>query len=269
MEEIVLIENLKFKYDETTIFDGLNLKLKPGSFTTIIGPNGSGKSTLVKLLLGLLKTDSLIKIDGLEMNEKNLRDIHKNIGVVFENPDNQFVGQTVLDDLVFTLENQGYKRDEIDKRVNIIANKFLLKDILHKEPHLLSSGQKQIVSLAAALINGPKILILDEALSMIEKNAHDEIFRLLRKMHRESNLTIINITHDTDEAIYGDDVIVLKAGHIAYSGPKGEIFLLEKELHKLGLEIPFMVALSLKLIFYGLIDEIIFDMDEMVNKLWT
>ncbi len=268
MDNIIIIRDLKFKYDEKMIFNGLNLDIEKGSFTTIIGPNGSGKSTLVRLILGLLKTESYINVNNLVLNNEHLENIRKVIGVVFENPDNQFVAQTVMDDLAFSLENMSYSTKEIKAKISAISKKFNLDDILNHEPHTLSSGQKQIVSLAAALINQPKILILDEALSMVEKDTRDQIFDLLIKMHQESDLTIINVTHDMEESIYGDDIIVLNDGNIEYYDTKEIVLTYEKELHKLGLELPFMALLSLKLMFYNLIDEMIFDMNVMVDKLW-
>lgn len=268
MNNIIMIRDLNFKYGTNEIFKGLDFNLTRGSWTTIVGPNGSGKSTLIRLILGLLKTESYISVTNLLLNNTNLEKIRTNIGVVFENPDNQFVGQTVMDDLAFTLENMGYSKKDIKLKIEHTALTFNLTKILNKEPHMLSGGEKQVVALATALIHNPKILILDEALTMIEQASRNQIFAMLKKLHSETDLTIINVTHDMEESVYGDDIIVLSEGKIVFNGEKEEVLTHEKELHALGLELPFVAALSLKLKYYDLIDEMIFDMNVMVDKLW-
>jgi energy-coupling factor transport system ATP-binding protein len=265
---IITIRDLNFGYDKKDVFNHFDLTIETGKWVTIVGPNGSGKSTLVKLLVGLLKTESYINIAGLLMSPTTLEDIRMNVGVVFENPDDQFIGETVADDLAFSLENLGYSKIVIKEKINEMSELFELKPILNKQPHQLSGGEKQIVALASALIMNPKILMLDEAFTMVENELIDKIFKLIKEIRRRNNLTIINITHDMEQSLYGDDIIVLNGGKIFLSGPKEEVFKQEKELTKLGIELPFMASLSLKLKFYGLVDEMIFDMDEMVDKLW-
>lgn len=268
MSNIITIRDLKFKYDDKLIFNNFNLDIKTGSWTTIVGPNGSGKSTLVRLMLGLLKSESSITINGQLLSDQTALKIRTQMGVIFENPDNQFVGQTVSDDLAFSLESLGYPAKEINKRIKETSQKFAIEDLLNVEPHALSGGQKQVIALAAALITKPNILILDEALTMTNQDSRAKIFRILTNLHQDTDLTIINVTHDMEESLYGDDIIVLDDGKIELRGPKEEILTQEKELHRLGLELPFMALLSIKLKYYNLIDSMIFDMDAMVNKLW-
>ena len=268
MKNIIEMENINFSYNKNQIFKNLNLTFEKGSFTTIIGNNGSGKSTLIRLLVGLLVCEGKITINGLELNHDNLKKIISKIGVVFENPDDQFVAETVLDDIVFSLENMQVDKKEIDKRVNKISKFIGIEDILDKEPHNLSGGQKQLVALASALITDPDILILDEALTMIDPDTRIKIYKILEQINKVNKITIINVTHNMDEILYGDNLIVMDKGNIVLNGPKEFVFLEEKTFNKLGLKLPFIVELTTKLQYYGLIDHLIFDMEEFVNEIW-
>ena len=268
MKNIIELKNINFKYGEKKLFNNLNLNIERGTFTTIIGTNGSGKSTLVRLILGLLVADGEIKINDLELNHKNLKKIISKIGVVLENPDDQFVAETVMDDIAFCLENMNVDKKEIKSRVNKIAKFVGIQDILEREPHSLSGGQKQLVSLASALVIDPDILILDEALTMIDLDVREKIYKILEQVNKINKITIINITHDMDEILYGDNLIVLDNGNIVLNGPKEYVLLEEKIFNKLGLKLPFVVELSTKLQYYGLTDHLIFDMEELVNIIW-
>lgn len=268
VKNIIEMENINFSYNKNQIFKNLNLTFEKGSFTTIIGNNGSGKSTLIRLLVGLLVCEGKITINGLGLNHDNLKKIISKIGVVFENPDDQFVAETVLDDIVFSLENMKVDKKEIDKRVKKISKFIGIEDILDKEPHNLSGGQKQLVALASALITDPDILILDEALTMIEPDTRIKIYKILEQINKVNKITIINVTHNMDEILYGDNLIVMDKGNIVLNGPKEFVFLEEKTFNKLGLKLPFIVELTTKLQYYGLIDHLIFDMEELVNEIW-
>lgn len=265
---IIDIKNLSFNYDNKQIFNNFNLELKEGIFTTIIGLNGSGKSTLLKIILGLLKFEGEIKIDGLTLSKDNIKEIRKKIGVVFENPDNQFVAETVMDDIAFSLENLKLKSKDIQRRVREMANYIGISHLLEKEPSTLSGGEKQLVALASALIHEPKILILDEALTMVDTRTRNQIYSIIEDIHKNKNITVINVTHDMDELLYGEDIILIDNGNIILKGPKEEVLLEEKIFNNLNLELPFMVNLSIKLKYYGLVDKLIFDMKEMVNQIW-
>lgn len=266
--DIIDIKNLNFKYSEKTVFYNFNLKLKKGSFTNIIGLNGSGKSTLIRIILGLIKYDGEIKVDNLELNDDNIKEIRKKIGVVFENSDNQFVAETVMDDIAFSLENLQLKSNHIKRKVREIANYIGITNLLDREPNTLSGGEKQLVALAAALVHEPKILILDEALTMVDIKFRKKIYSILEDSHKNKQMTIINITHDMEELLYGEDIVLIDNGNIILKGPKDEVLLEEKVFNSLNLELPFMVDLSIKLKYYGLVDKLIFDMDEMVDEIW-
>ncbi len=267
MKTIVKVSNLNFKYREKIVFNNLNMNIKKGIITSIIGCNGSGKSTLVKILLGLLKFDGEIHIDNQILVKNSVRDIRKDIGVVFCNPDNQFVAETVMDDIAFTLENMNCEKKLIKKKVLSIAEYIGISDILEKNPHELSGGQKQLVAFASALVHDPKLLILDEALTMIDSEVKKVIYSLLLDL-KKKGLSIVIITHDMEETTISDEIVVLNNGVLLYQDKKEVIYKMEKELNELGFILPFMVEISNRLIFYNLIDEIFYDMELLVNKLW-
>lgn len=268
MEKIISVKNLNFSYGDKKIFDDFSMEIKKGDYVTLIGPNGSGKSTLIRILLGFVKADGEIKIDDLEMSHQNVKKIISKIGVVFENPDNQFVAETVMDDIAFSLENMQINSKEIKKRIEEIGKYLEIEDIMTREPHTLSGGQKQLVSLASALVTEPEILILDEALTMVDLDIREKIYEILKKINKEMGITILNVTHEMEEILYGNTIIVINDGKLVISGSTKKVIKEEKIFNKLGLSLPFMAELSIKLKYYGLIDDIIIDMDEMVNKLW-
>lgn len=264
MTNIISINNMSFSYKDNEIFNNFNLNIKEGDWVSLIGPNGCGKSTLIKLIVGLLEAKGSIIVNSLVLNNETKKEIRKQIGIVFENPDNQFVSETVLSEIVFKLENLGKTKKEINIQLEYITSLFNLKDILKSSPHELTNSQKQLVSLAAALIDEPKILILDEALNKVDKKTKALIFKTIKNL----DLTVINITHDTEDTIFSDKIIVMDKGKIELYDEKKKVLQDEKTFNKLGLELPFLAALSIKLKYYDLVDDLIFDMEKMVDKLW-
>lgn len=267
MNNIIKMKNVNFKYGEKEIFKNLNLNIKEGSFISIIGPNGSGKSTLMKLIVGLYKAEGEIKVDNITMGQDTFKEIRSKIGIVFENPDNQFVAETVMDEIAFALENMNYEKKEIRSRVREVGKLLDIESIMEKEPHSLSGGQKELVSLASALAIKPRILILDEALDMIDNNRRNDVLKVLTDLNKDG-MTIINITHNSEELLYGSDIIVINSGVIQDQGSTKELLRKEKLFKNNGLELPFVVDLSYKLKYYGLVDDIVLDIDELVNKIW-
>ena len=267
MENIIEFKNVNFSYKDKQIFKDFNLNIKRGSFTSIIGPNGSGKSTLMKLIVGLYKAEGEIIIDNVLMSQETYKEIRGRIGIVFENPDNQFVAETVMDELAFALENMNYDKKEIKERVKEIGKLLDIESLMEKEPHSLSGGQKELVSLASALVLKPKILILDEAMDMIDNNRRADVLNVLTNLNN-LGLTVINITHNSEALLFGDSIIVMNGGEIKDQGPTKELLRKEKLFKNNGLELPFVVDLSYKLKYYGLVDDIVLNMDELVNKVW-
>lgn len=268
MDNIVEISKLNFKYGENIIFDDFNLNIKKGSFTSIIGSNGSGKSTLMKIIVGLLKCDGQIVVDGITISETTYKDVRAKIGMVFENPDNQFVAETVMDEIAFSLENMNFDKNEIRENIKEIAQLLNIEDIMEKEPHSLSGGQKQLIALASALAIKPKLLVLDEALEMLDEAERQKMLHILSELNKTKGLTIINITHNSEELLYGTDIVIINKGQIIENGPTLEVLRKEKSFKNNGLELPFIVDLSYKLKYYGLVEDIVIDMDELVDIIW-
>lgn len=241
------VSNISFQYEAKTnkALDNVSFKVQEGEWLAIVGHNGSGKSTLAKLLIGLyFANEGTIMVNDLVMSEDTVWDIRRHIGMVFQNPDNQFVGTTVQDDVAFGLENAGIEREDMINRVQDALKKVRMDEFLDQEPHHLSGGQKQRVAIAGVLALRPSIIILDEATSMLDPLGRSEVLGIIRELKEDKQLTVISITHDLEEAARADRMIVLNQGKIFAEGSPAEIFKLEEELVKLGLDIPFSIKLS-------------------------
>lgn len=253
-ESIIKIKNISFTYPESDspAIDNISFEIKRGSWTSIIGHNGSGKSTIVRLINGLLvpdeNDDSYIEVDGTKLDDNSVWDIRDKVGVVFQNPDNQFVGATVADDVAFGLENRAIPRTEMLKLVPEAIGAVGMTEYAHTEPANLSGGQKQRVAIAGILAIKPKIIILDEATSMLDPEGRDKILNIVRQMKDEYDLTVISITHDIDEADMADSVIVMNDGQLITQGSTKTVFSQAKLLKSLGLDIPFFLQIKEALI---------------------
>lgn len=267
MDEIIKIDNLMFRYNDLFIFDKFSLHIKRGDWLTISGSNGSGKSTLIKIITGILKSDCRIIIDNLELNSENLFEIRRNIGVVFDNLDDMFLCETVEDEIAFSLENLSYNRKQIKERIDEISDVLNIRKLLHKSTNELSGGEKFKVALACVLCFKPRILIIDESLSLLDNTDKSNILKLLKSFN-EKGLTIINITHNLEESYESNRLIILNNGEIVLDGPPIKVFEYDKVLTRLGIKLPFEIELSIKLKLYGLIDNIIPNIYNMVDKLW-
>jgi len=239
---IINVKDLTYSYDnKENAVDSVSFDIKEGSYTTIVGHNGSGKSTLAKLMAGLLESKSgSICIDGFLMNIENLKEIRDRLAIVFQNPDNQFIGSTVKDDIAFGLENHLVKREDMEPIILEYAHKTGLDNLLDKEPSNLSGGQKQRVAIAGALAMKPKIIIFDEATSMLDPKGKKDIKKIMYDLHKQENLTIVSITHDIEETLQSDDCIVMNNGKVYMHDTPKKIFENSNELRKIGLDIPFV-----------------------------
>ncbi len=232
------IENLSFTYGgKVEALKNVSLCVKKGEWVTILGHNGSGKSTLAKLIVGLLKPQKgTIRVDGVELSERTVHDIRKKVGIVFQNPDNQFVGVTVRDDIAFGLENLRIPREEMIERIEHYAKRVDMYSYLNKEPQALSGGQKQRVAIAGILAMRTEVIIFDEATSMLDPDGRKRILSYMRKL-RDDGVTVVTITHDMREAVQSDRIVVLKDGEIL-KADKSEDVLKDKEtLEKSNLEL--------------------------------
>ena len=261
------VKNLSFSYKkDEPILKHISFSIREGSYVSIVGHNGSGKSTLARLLIGLLApNDGEIYICEELVTNKNIRSLRSKIGLVFQNPDNQFIGATVEDDIAFGLENRQVPRSKMREIIENYANRVGMEDYLTKEPSNLSGGQKQRVAIAGALSLEPEIIIFDEATSMLDPKGKSDIKWLIDEMRKVNpNLTILSITHDVEEAYLSDQVLVLNKGEIAFKGKPEEVFKNRSALESLHLEMPFVLDLKEKL---NLSDESQ-TLDEIAEELW-
>ncbi len=248
--KIIEVNHLSYKYNETDVaINDVSFSIDTGKYVAIIGHNGSGKSTFAKLLMGLLEpNENSIKEFGITLDKKSVHQLRSRMGIVFQNPDNQFVGATVRDDLAFGLENRCIKREDMDAIINEYAEKVNMVEFLDKEPENLSGGQKQRVAIAGVLSMNPEIMIFDEATAMLDPKGKREIRETILKMKRENpNMTILSITHDIEEAYQADEVIAFNDGKVVFQGKPEEVLKDEKQLQDIGLDIPFVVSLRNKL----------------------
>ena len=265
------VKNLSFAYSEQQVaIDDISFSIEKGKFVAILGHNGSGKSTLAKLIVGLLEKNSgQIFFDGVEIDKRNIRDLQTKTALVFQNPDNQFIGVTVEDDIAFGLENKCFPREKMQEEINLFADSVNMLDYLIKEPINLSGGQKQRVALAGALILRPEILILDEATSMLDPKGKSTVRKVIDKIHQENpDLTIISITHDVDEALLADQVMILSHGKLVNSGTPQKVLRDRKALLDLKLEQPFIYRFEEKLKKIG-IKSNAEDLNQLVEDIWA
>ena len=272
MKSIIDVKNLSFRYKESQKYydvKDITFHVKRGEWLSIVGHNGSGKSTTVRLIDGLLEAESgEIVIDGQRLTEENVWNIRRQIGMVFQNPDNQFVGATVEDDVAFGLENQGLSRQEMKKRVEEALDLVGMLDFKKREPARLSGGQKQRVAIAGVVALRPAILILDEATSMLDPEGRRELIETVKEIRKDYDMTVISITHDLEEVAMSDRVLVLKKGEIESTSSPRELFS-RNDLDQIGLDDPFSNQLkhSLSQNGYDLPENYLTE-SELEDKLW-
>ncbi|HEL1587068.1 TPA: energy-coupling factor transporter ATPase [Streptococcus suis] len=272
MTEIIQVKDLSYKYEEDAPFwtlDKVSFHVKQGEWLSIIGHNGSGKSTTVRLIDGLLEANQgEIYISGDLLTPDNVWEKRRQIGMVFQNPDNQFVGATVEDDVAFGLENQGIPLEEMRERVQEALELVGMSEFKTKEPARLSGGQKQRVAIAGVVALRPAIMILDEATSMLDPEGRLELIKVVQRIKEKYKITVLSITHDLDEVALSDRVIVMKKGQIESISSPGQLFL-RSDLNQLGLEAPFTVQLAEKMRQEGLaLPSGYFTEEELEEEVW-
>ena len=263
------IEHLSFSYDEQIkALDDVSFSIEEGSYTVIVGHNGSGKSTIAKLMIGLMEAQSgIIRVDGTVLKEESVYDIRDKIGIVFQNPDNQFIGATVADDIAFGLENHQVPHDQMQAIIDEFAARVNMSKYLNSEPTKLSGGQKQRVAIAGVLAMRPQILIFDESTSMLDPQGKAEINALVKRIHEETGITIISITHDIEEMVSSDHVIVMKEGKVVMDGTPAEVLNNEEELSKMQLDIPFSLKFVNEMKKQGIVLKREIQMEKVVDEL--
>lgn len=269
MEKIIKVNDLSFEYEENAkTIDHISFEIEKGTYTTILGHNGSGKSTIAKLLMGLLeKKRGDIIIGGISLTEETLNEVRSQIGIVFQNPDNQFIGATVKDDIAFGLENTCVDPQLMDGIIQEYAKKVNMLEFLDHEPTKLSGGQKQRVAIAGILAMNPSIIILDEATSMLDPKGRKEINALVHQLNKDKDMTILSITHDIEEAAMSDYVILLSDGHIIDAGKPEDVLMKQDEIESLSLDIPFAYKISKGLQTMGIDVHDYIDKEKLVKEL--
>lgn len=241
------VKNLSYSYRENTpVLRDLSFSIEEGNYVCLIGHNGSGKSTLAKVIMGLNhKFQGEVTIFGTPLISANIGKIRAKVGIVFQNPDNQFVGTSVADDIAFGLENREVPQEKMQEIIETYAKEVGMESYLESSPENLSGGQKQRVAIAGVLAMKPSLVIYDEATSMLDPKGKREILALTRKMKEENpSLTILSITHDVEEAAHADKVLVLNEGKLVLEGTPDEVFSKKEELEKIHLALPFFYELK-------------------------
>lgn len=270
---IISIDHLTVRYaeQEQPALDSISLTIPAHSWTAIIGHNGSGKSTLIKAMDGLVTADGgQMTVAGLAVTEQNIWQIRQRLGVVFQNPENQFVGATVADDVAFGLENAQVPRPEMLTRVDNALAQVGMTDFADREPAHLSGGQKQRVAIAGILALAPAIIALDEATSMLDPQGRASVLQTMRDLKAKENLAILSVTHDLEEAAAADHVIVIDNGRLVASGTPPEIFAEGPALINMGLSVPFTEQLKSDLAAGGItgLPADYLNEEEMADQLW-
>ena len=274
MEKIITLKDISYQYhdtDDRPALKNVSLSIEEGEWIAIIGHNGSGKSTLAKTINGLVApSQGEVTVGGLVLSEENIWNIREMVGMVFQNPDNQFVGSTVQDDVAFGLENQGVPRADMIERVKSALTRVKMQDFMEKEPARLSGGQKQRVAIAGVVALRPQIIILDEATSMLDPQGRQEVLATVKEIKEKANLTVISITHDIDEAANANRILVMKNGELVQEGTPEEIFSYGDQLVEMGLDLPFAEKLKSDLRDRGIAVPADYLTEEgMVEWLWT
>ena len=275
MNKIIEVKNLTFEYIRSAqeqqgvkALEDVSIDIERGSFTAIIGVNGSGKSTFAKNLNGLmLPTQGTVFVNGMDTKDESaLWKIRQNVGMVFQNPDNQMVSAIVEDDVAFGPENLGIAPPEIRERVDMSLKAVGMYDLRKKAPHMLSGGQKQRIAIAGVVAMVPECIVFDEPTAMLDPQGRKEVLDIIDTLNKKVGKTVLLITHFMDEVAGADRVIVMENGRVVMDGTPREIFVRVEELKRLGLDVPFATELAHRLRERGIeIPENVIFMEELAD----
>ena len=268
MRSVINVSNVSVKLGDKLVIKNMSMDISGNSFVSIVGSNGSGKSTFIKTLAGLVKYNGYININGYVLDDENISSIRQGMAVVLDDVHTQFMGETVFDDLIFNMENLRYSKSEIEKRVEYISELFRLKDILNTEVKYITNSDRQRLAIAASLTTNPSILLLDDCLHQLSVQDKKEVLDILKKYRKENKVTIIMTTHNMDDVMYTDRVIVFHDGVIVQDGSVISTFKNRDLMNRNGLKVPFVILLSLKLMDKGVTDHIYLDIGKLVRELW-
>ncbi len=269
----IQLAQVSYQYDEeseSTAVDKVSLTIEKGSFVAVLGHNGSGKSTMAKLMNAIyLPTEGKVLVCGMDtLNEEDTWNIRRHAGMVFQNPDNQIVANVVREDVAFGLENLGVPREEMIPRIDEALEAVRMLERADAAPHMLSCGQKQRVAIAGVLAMQPDVIIMDEATAMLDPSGRKDVLKTVRRLNRDKGMTVVWITHYMEEAALADRVVVLDKGKTVMDGTPSQVFSHVDEIRQLGLDVPPMAELALRLRNAGLpIDENILTVTDMVKEL--
>ncbi len=264
----ISINKLKFSYGDKEILKDITFKVKIPSFISVIGSNNCGKTTLIKCLSGVMPIEESIAIDDIVLNKKNIKKYSRNIGVVFSCDNDQFLFNKVIDEITFPLCNLNYSKKKMHEAINGVNKLLFLDDVLDKEIWELNNVQKLKVLLATAIVHRPNVLLLDDIFIGLDTDNREKIILILKRVIKEWGIIIISTTSSLIDTIYSDAILVIGEGTIKFSGRLNDILKYDNTLSKLGIEIPVMMDMSLKLQFYSLLDRVILNEEEMVDALW-
>ena len=258
MKNILNIENLSFNYENLELFKNLNLVIKEGSFITILGSSGSGKTTLIKILKNELKHSA----------KTNINVSKKEISFCSDFENIKFFQDKVEEELKESLRNYKLSTKEIKEKIEQLSKELNIKNLLDCSTKYLSASEKQIIALTKALINNPKVLILDDSMLLMDNKQRDLVFKYLKKINTKNKITIINLTSNVEDSIYGKQIAILNNGEIMTKDKKEKVLEKEKDFKQANLNLPFIADLSIKLGYYGLLNKIVLDKNKMVDILW-
>lgn len=259
MNTIISINNLSYSYNKREIFSNFNLQIEEGSWVTIAGANSSGKTTLAKIISNTIETNSV---------SYRIKNPRKEIGIIFENQKENFMSDTVKDELLLSLNNTNFSNIKIEQKLEDISDLLNISDIMDRDPVSLSSGELNKLLIGSMLMYNPKILILDNILSTLSSQEREETLKIIRRYKKDNNLTIINFTTNLEDSFGANRLIIIDKGMIVLDDSPLKVMERDKIISRLGLELPFTIDLSSKLKLYGLVDNLYKDIDKLVFEIW-